>query len=128
MPDPATVLAVANRVLGAIGLVSKGRQQRASERRETINALYTALNETRLYNNERMDGLKRNRKRESAIAALWSQAAIVVEPFDKELARVCHNKCDYWCDDELWDDKRIKSNGIEIENVMKKVRKLLLHE
>ena len=39
MPDPATVLAVANRVLGAIGLVSKGRQQRASERRETINAL-----------------------------------------------------------------------------------------
>jgi len=128
MPDPAIVLAVTDRVLSAIGLVREGRLRCVAERRGALNALYTALNETRLYNNERMDGLKRDRKRESAIAALWSQAAIVVEPFDQELAHVCHNKNDYWCDYELWDDKRIKSNGIEIEKIIEKVRKLLLHE
>jgi hypothetical protein len=126
MPEAATILAVADKVLSAIGLAREGKRAKEQRRRDALNALYAAINETQLYISERREGKKRNRRREFQIARLWSDAATAVSPLDHRLARICHCKRTYWCEADLWDDARIARNGIKIETVQRKIRRLLL--
>ena len=128
MPEVATILAVADKVLSVIGLAREGRREKEQKKRDALNSLYSAISETQLYISERSAGKKRNLKRELQISRLWSLSAIAVYPLDHRMAEICDSKSDYWSDVELWDDARIARNGIKIEKVRKKIRKLLLED
>lgn len=109
---------------------SELRQQDIVERNElmdaALNAIYVAASETRIYLEKLKNGDDRDRKQEENLGRLWTKASIPVRHFDKDLAQRCFMKSDAWIRVDNWDDERVSSSRIGIDEIFEDARKLLL--
>ncbi len=126
MVEPVLAFTLFDKILAGLGLIRDGRKRRTEQINNALFALYAALSETKAYISDCESGKRRNRKREFAIANLWNTASIPLRAFDKEFARRCFEKGNYWMEPEVWDKKQIEEKGIAIDAVLEATRKLLI--
>ena len=104
---------------------STERRRREDQVDQALNAIYAAAAETKLYLEELERTRRRKRNREHAIARLWSQAAIPVRRFDRDLADRCLRKFEYWVSPEKWRADDVTEKRIAIDAVYERARMLL---
>jgi len=126
MPELITIAALFDKSLAVFNLVREGKKQKNEKMDHALFALYTALNETKSYVEKLASGKRRNRKSEFALAKLWHDASIPLRYIDLELAERCFIKGSYWLEPEVWSENRIRDNKIDIENMIKSIKELLL--
>jgi hypothetical protein len=126
MVDPVSAFTLFDKALSVLGLIRDEKKQRSAKMDQALLALYAALVETRSYISERESGKARDKKKEIAIARLWSTASVPLREIDTKLAERCFEKGGYWMEPDVWDQKRIEAKGIAIENMFEATRQLLL--
>ena len=106
----------------------KGRERY----QEALEAVYTALNETRIYLGSldsksllNTANLSRNKEKEANLSRLWTQASTKMRNVDHQWAIICFEKGGYWANPEAWSDDELKEAGIKIEDVIKEAQELL---
>lgn len=103
-----------------------GERHRHSDQRDSaLAALYSALNETKLYLREREDG-RRDRQREEQLSRMWLAAAIPLRRFNEDLAVRCLEKSDFWVNPEQWFDDDIRTKRIGIESLTNDAHALMV--
>ena len=112
-------------------------QHRAKREDEkaALRALYTALNETRIYlgiisrpSFSRIEGsqrAERNEETEARISRLWTEASVSLRDVDRDLAERCLLKGDYWANPEAWSKRDISRARIGLNRVFRDAQKLL---
>ena len=72
---------------------------------------------TEAYYTKRDGGKANSRDEELTIAQQWTEASILVERFDTELAERLGKKSQFWRDGAIWSDAEIESAGIGLDRV-----------
>jgi hypothetical protein len=127
MAKEQVVFAVFDRVLGALGLIREGKKWRNDRTDKALYALYTALNETKVYVEKLNYGKRRNRKIERAIAKLWHDVSVPLRDIDRDLADRCFIKGSYWMEPNTWTEMKIEEKRIKVDQVLESTRKLLMN-
>jgi hypothetical protein len=110
------------------GLLKDARTKRRlmDERgQRAIEAILSAVNETRLYINFLSRSNTRDPDREQELSRLWTRAGAALRGIDNELARRALLKGEYWIDPDQWDDERVRETRIGLEEVMRDANALL---
>jgi hypothetical protein len=110
-------------LLPTIGLITKENRE---IRQKALTSIALALNETYLYYSGLDRGEKRNFDTEAQLSKYWSESAVHISFFDKELAEICEYKSDYWINPDNYTDEKVSSLGIELDSVRKRYRDILL--
>jgi len=100
-------------------------QAPSAPRQYAIRAVWSAVDNTRLYIRMIHDGQASGSAPNSELIALWSEASLKIAAFDLALADRLRRKAEYWSDPRLWDDQRIKATAIGIDTVADDARALL---
>lgn len=99
------------------------------ERRElkdnALRSILVALDETYLYYRDIEKGKGRSEDRETLLARYWSAAAIPMRHIDRDLARRCDQKAEYWLNPDRYDSDTVSELGIGLESVRNAYRTLL---
>jgi hypothetical protein len=89
-----------------------------------VEALGSALVETRIYLVSLSRGEERDYAREAQLVRLWNDASQMLERIDDETARLARMKSEYWLRPEAWERHGTSLREIEIHNVLEKYRHL----
>lgn len=107
-------------------------REHGTTRTEAITALYTALNETRIYlgtlaaaQETSSNPLPRDRETEANLSRLWTSASIKLRPINRDLAVRCLLKGDSWAVPDNWPEDTVRKARIDIEQVFSEARKLI---
>ena len=96
--------------------------------REALEAILTALNETRIYLGSREQqgaSVERDEAREAELSRLWTRCAIVLQPLNGSLAERCLMKGDYWANPARWTGSDLQRTNIGIDQILEDVRQLI---
>lgn len=126
MLDSTAAIGMFDKTLSVIGLIRDGKRRKDERTDQALFALYTALVETRAYVDELKKTKRRNRRKEYALAKLWSDASVPLRHIDRDLAYRCFLKGSYWLERDTWSQARIKRSGIELRTVFEATRELLM--
>ena len=107
--------------------ISSHKKRRDEEHEEAIEALYTALNETRIYIGRinRAGESHRDEDTEAKLSRLWTKASRKLRKVDSHLAKRCFMKGDYWANPDGWTEEDIARARIQIDKVFRAARRLL---
>jgi ATP-dependent protease HslVU (ClpYQ) peptidase subunit len=137
MVDFALIMSVVNQARQWLEFSNTNDRHRDEEYEEALGALYTALNETRIYigSLERhrlaanrgivQAGSGRNLETEAKLSRLWTAASVKLRRFNHDLAVRSMMKGDYWANPEEWTDRDIRRARIQIDSVFREARRLL---
>jgi len=125
-PEIMTGITIFNRLLAAIGLLRAKKKERGEKTDQALYALYTALNETKAYMSHLQSGKERDRNREFFIAKLWHDASVPLRKVDRDLAKRCFDKGNYWLEPNTWSELMIISKRIDLSQIMESIRDLLM--
>ena len=109
-----------------IGPLAEASTSRRELKDEALRAIMVALNETEFYYKRLEDKNNRSRDTEQKLSNYWATAAIFIRHFDQHLAEICQYKSEFWRNYENWTPEMIKKTGIELENVQKEYKRMLL--
>jgi len=126
MAEAVVLLTIVDKLLSLLGLIRAGEIKRDEKIEGALHSLNTALCETRDYVSRLNEGEESDRRHEHKLARLWSDASIPLRKIDPELASRCFMKGSYWMEPDAWDQARVKSNKIALDQVHESVRELLL--
>ena len=102
------------------------RAERKQERDDAaIRSVLTAVNTTKLYLAARNRSEPIDRGIEGNLVELWTTASVHIRRTDFELAQLLLDKAQYWADPESWTHEEVVANGIEIDEISAKARRLL---
>ena len=129
------LLKAADGVLNWFGLLRKEQKERKEQERKAVKALYVALNETLTYF-RRLEHpelappdapaeAQRSLKAEDAISRLWMEAAVELKDVAPELSKRCFMKGVYWTDRDRWNEERVRSANIKLEELLEDAKSLL---
>ena len=110
------------RVLSAF--LAKGQQPTPSKQ-QAIRAVWSAVDNTRMYIRMIRDGAADASASNPDLVALWSEASLQIAELDPALALRLRDKADYWSDPQRWDDPKIRDAAIGIDAVASDARSLL---
>jgi hypothetical protein len=123
--DIPLLLNITGSLKGFIESIGKNRQEKKENFKTAMKAVLTAVHETNLY----LSGMKSKRrhdlKEESHLAALWTDAAVTLLDFDKELAVMCEVKGQNWSDPKEWSYKEINQARHALRSIEDRVRQLM---
>jgi hypothetical protein len=105
--------------IGKFGLEKKERYKGA------LKAVLTAVHETNLYLSGMKSKRRHNLKQESRLAGLWTDAAVSLLDFDKELALKCEITSNNWSDPREWSYREINQAKHALKDIEYKVRQLM---
>lgn len=118
-----------NEIIGGLFGVVPNLLSLPKERRElrdnALRGILVALDETYLYYRDIEKGKSRNEDREALLVRYWSAAAIPMRHIDRELARRCDQKAEYWLNPDKYDADAVRELGIGLESVWNAYRTLL---
>ncbi len=100
-------------------------KERRELRDNALRGILVALDETYLYYRDIERGKERNQDREALLVRYWSAAAIPMRHIDRDLARRCDQKAEYWLDPDRYDTDAVIELGIGLESVRNAYRTLL---
>lgn len=101
------------------------RHRREDRADEVLLAIYTAVNETKLYIQDVQRTGKSKPEREADLSRLWTRAAVPIRRFNEDLADRCLMKGEYWVNPSAWTVERIAQFRIGLDDVFKEAKKLL---
>lgn len=113
------------RLIALIGPLANLSKERRELRDNALRSICNALDETYLYYRDIDRGSPRNLETEAQLARYWSAAAIPIRHIDNELALLCDQKSEYWLNPDTWDNDRVNTVGIALDNVRERYRRLL---
>jgi hypothetical protein len=123
--DIPLLLSIANSLKSFIESIGKLGQEKKEKYKSALKAVLTAVHETNLY----LAGMKSKRrhdlKQESHLAELWTDAAMALLDFDKELAILCEIKSDNWSEPKDWSYKEINQTKHALQEIEYRVRRLM---
>lgn len=97
---------------------AKARRRLTDERgQRAVEAILSAVNETRLYIVFLSRGNHRDFDREHELSRRWTNTAAALRSIDDDLAQRALLKGDYWTDPDQWDDERAEEARIGLEEV-----------
>lgn len=91
---------------------------------QALAAIYTALNETRIYAG-RLNRTARKYEDEEQLSRLWLKAAIAVRRYDENLAEACLLNGTYWASPTIGVTQYAEKHGAELEKLFESVRELM---
>jgi hypothetical protein len=100
-------------------------KERRELRDNALRGILVALDETYLYFRDIDRGKGRDQEREALLVRYWSAAAIPMHHIDRNLARRCDMKAEYWLNPERYTVEHVKELGISLESVRNAYRTLL---
>lgn len=100
-------------------------KERRELRDNALRGILVALDETYLYYRDIERGKGKDEDREALLARYWSAAAIPMRHIDRELARRCDEKAEYWLSPDRYDSNAVRELGIGLESVRNAYRTLL---
>lgn len=112
-------------LINLLGPIATASREQSQMKDEALRSISHALDETYLYYRDISNGRLPNRDKEAMLVKYWSAAAISLRHFDKNLARRCDSKAEYWVNPESYSDKDIQDLGIGLENVRQAYKKML---
>lgn len=124
-PATATFIALLNQLLAWIGLVRQEELRLDERKRSALNAVYTAISETKMYLANSASGEDYDRDVEAKLARLWNSAAVELRDIDHDLADRCLVKGNYWSDPRNWSADETEQARIKLDTVFSKARELL---
>jgi hypothetical protein len=103
----------------------KNKLARNERFKTALKAVLTAVHETNLYLASMRKRKRHNLKEESRIAGLWTDAAVELLEFDKELAKKCELKGNFWSDPLEWNYKDINQVRHALDAIEYRIGKLM---
>lgn len=91
---------------------------------QALAAIYTALNETRIYAT-RLNRKDRQHEDEEQLSRLWLKAVIAVRRYDEDLAETCLLNGTYWASPTIGVTQYAEKHGAELEELFERVRGLM---
>jgi hypothetical protein len=121
-----TILGAITPLKSLLEFISTKRATDSAQHEEALVALYTALNETRIYIGElKQNTNARNRETEKTLSRLWTVASTKIHNIDQSWGITCFQKGDYWANPDNWTQKDIAKAGIGIDEVFQRAKELL---
>ncbi|MCE9886504.1 hypothetical protein [Obesumbacterium proteus] len=93
-------------------------------RQRAIQGLTPAISATILYTNRLGRGEPNDPMREDELYSLWYKASSQVVDFDRELARRCLEKSEYWLNSELYHPEKVKELNISLVGMKATLEKI----
>lgn len=94
------------------------RQQLPSPpEQRAIRAVWSAVDNTRMHLNRTKSGKADPTLPNPELVQLWVDASLEIVALNPDLARRLREKAEYWSDPNLWDESRIASARISIEEI-----------
>jgi hypothetical protein len=112
-------------LFGVIPSLMSLSKERRELRDSALRAILVALDETYLYYRDIDRGKGRSEDREALLVRYWSAAAIPMRHIDRDLARRCDQKSEYWLNPDNYDQNDVRELGISLELVRNEYRTLL---
>ena len=119
--------------------IKSGNRIRDEKYDLALEALYTALNETKIY----IGSIERKRahtdqnslesapigseETEAQLSRLWTKAALKIRHYDPALANRLSKKADYWANPDKWSAADVARAHITIDEVFAEARDLLMN-
>lgn len=120
MNDTLTTAAVAS--LGVLlAYFQNERHNRTTKYNEALDALHLAVHKTIEHYDIGCD----RAEDEFELSRLWGIAGIKAKALSKNLAKGCYIKSQYWKEPDLWTDKAIRINKIELSRFQDELEKLI---
>src|SRR5437868_509484 len=123
MIEAAAVISTITGFSSFVNWVLKKNKQNDEDMRTALKSIYTAARETKAY--LALRGSERNRYTEIALSKLWAEASVLATNFDTEWARIATLKDDYWQNPDDWTEREIQEAGIDLDDIIVKVKELL---
>lgn len=70
-------------------------------------------------------GIQIDKDKEADLSAKWKDVAVDIRLFDKNFAKVCDMKGNYWQNPSDWSIDKVRSAGIALEQVEQRIDELL---
>lgn len=83
-------------------------------RLKAIEGLTTAISSTVLYTEKLKRGEPNDTAQEDALYSLWYEASSQVIDYDRELAKRCLDKSEYWLNSRLYNPQKVKELNISL--------------
>ncbi|HDX8949487.1 TPA: hypothetical protein R1871_000544 [Klebsiella oxytoca] len=95
-----------------------------AKRLAAIEGLTPAVAATIAYNERINSGYARNDAEERRLHELWYTASSAVSRYDRELARVCKEKAQYWLRYDEYNDGHVEELNIKLKSVAQRLEDL----
>jgi hypothetical protein len=99
----------------------EGREENFSVALDAVNS---ALLQTRIYIRGLENGDNQNFHREAELSQLWMQAAHLIRPYDGKLAGLCITKGNGWVDPTVWTAPENRDLPIKVDQMLAHIRNL----
>jgi hypothetical protein len=123
--DVSLFLKIASEIRSFLENFQKKDAERNERFRSALRAVLSASNETRSY----LAGMKKKRKadveKQERIAGQWSEAAVQLLEFDKDLANICRLSGQRWSDPQAWSYREINNAKRVLRVVDDRINRLL---
>lgn len=93
---------------------------------KALHSISKALDKTCLYVDRYIKSSKCDKEIEEQLVTYWSEAAISLRYIDKELADICLYKREYWLNPLEWDASKTNGIAIDLAEVQKKYKQMLM--
>lgn len=90
------------------------KKDKSDLRMIAINGLTPAISSTVLYTEKLKRGEPNDAAEEGRIYCLWYSASSAVIDYDRELAKRCLDKSEYWLNSKLYDAEKVRELNISL--------------
>ena len=112
-------------VIGQVlSLIPAEKRARTEAHEKMRIAVMNAFHKTEAYYSRRKAGAENNQNDEYEIAQLWETTSVLVEKYDKKLAKRLGMKALFWRDENIWSNLEIQNAGIGLEQIKEETMKL----
>jgi len=111
MIEAAQLVSIFNGIIRWLRAIGEAQEKRTAASNQALSRIYTAANETKAYIADLRSG-ESDRKRERQLSSLWGDAGIALMQLDRDLARKCLIKGEYWADPESWSERWLRLDNL----------------
>lgn len=119
-------MGIAGDILNGVGLWMTRNERKQQRDDAAIKSVLTAINSTKRYLASRARGEPVDRETEATLIQFWTEASVHIRRTDADLAYRLQEKAEYWTNPENWSEDEVGENRIQIDEISKEGKRLLL--
>ncbi len=131
MVELVSLLSLLNQIKQWLEFARASDEKKDAQYEAGIEALYTALGETKIYigsirQKEKLGHqIVKNPETEAQLSRLWMKASLEIRHYNPDLAERCRLKWDYWADPDGWTDEQLNEAHIALDEVFEEAGRLI---